>query len=733
MLDFFGMENVAFFCDNNESLHGKERYGIRIISLEELKELHQNYLIIISAGTPATRQIKDILDCLEIRNYIPCSMILGNADLMDCSTDEIISNLKYGLKSGLLQRQCQFLEKQIEMLTNQNIWLKRHVDVSSLKPAKGYLRKCQLEVIEFCREVFSVISELGIHPILAGGNLLGYVRHNGFIPWDDDIDFFLMRHEYEKLMEFCKREMVVCVQSGKSEDYCSWMTEMIEKYPNQYILNMNHAHIQITKGSTIIDRKGVDFFSLDCYQEGYPYAEHKRYLRKMEAELKKIEQEEDKIRYIEESRKEYPYIVEKSKNLFYGIDNGGHVYCLSNDWNRWFVWDEIFPLIKIEFEGLSVWSPRKPEQILTCKYGKYMDLPMDCGISMHDYWTGYKQTALKNVEFYLVDSFEIDHFEPLYKQLRLMGINAVFVAEPPEINISGKYFDFERAIEILDDKCLEYHTKCNPTADFACTTQRVGCLNKYQKKTARVHLTYGVSLLKNIFCVSMNSIKGFKYKLVHGDFDQRLCRELDDKIEVKIVGYPRFWNIKSKHIDKFKLRKDLNIHTDKKILCYLPTWDEYSSIANFSKNISRLREEYYIVTRPHHCTWRLLEKKRDLEMLYAVSDMVLPPKYDFLSFSYLGDVAIVDARSGASMDVAFLNPQLPILLISAYGDLQSIFHKEIFSMFSVIDDSKNLDCAFMKKICTDDQHLHYRQKNMHRFYREVEDKEEVLEFFLTGI
>lgn len=60
------------------------------------------------------------------------------------------------------------------------------------------LRSLQMKMVDY---VDSLCKEKNLRYSLCGGTMLGAARHKGYIPWDDDIDIFLPRPDYEKLIQ----------------------------------------------------------------------------------------------------------------------------------------------------------------------------------------------------------------------------------------------------------------------------------------------------------------------------------------------------------------------------------------------------------------------------------------------------------------------------------------------------------------------------------------------------
>lgn len=61
-----------------------------------------------------------------------------------------------------------------------------------------HFKKKELEILKYLKEICKK-NDLAF--FLGGGSCIGAMRHEGFIPWDDDVDVFMPRDDYEKLYE----------------------------------------------------------------------------------------------------------------------------------------------------------------------------------------------------------------------------------------------------------------------------------------------------------------------------------------------------------------------------------------------------------------------------------------------------------------------------------------------------------------------------------------------------
>lgn len=117
--------------------------------------------------------------------------------------------------------------------------------------------KSQLRVLE---EIDKVCRKHKIQYQAEWGSLLGTVRHEGFIPWDDDMDISMKRQDYKKFLKYAKEELpegFYIFDYHNSEDYWDVMSRVIN------LRKANFGHDYLEANGNCPFAAGVDIFPLD--------------------------------------------------------------------------------------------------------------------------------------------------------------------------------------------------------------------------------------------------------------------------------------------------------------------------------------------------------------------------------------------------------------------------------------------------------------------------------------
>lgn len=81
------------------------------------------------------------------------------------------------------------------------------VDLSKYNAPGTLLRAAQLRMLDILKEIDKVCKKHNITYWLDGGSMLGCARHQGFIPWDDDLDIAVFEEDYFRLLSYLEKEL----------------------------------------------------------------------------------------------------------------------------------------------------------------------------------------------------------------------------------------------------------------------------------------------------------------------------------------------------------------------------------------------------------------------------------------------------------------------------------------------------------------------------------------------
>lgn len=273
---------------------------------------------------------------------------------------------------------------------------------------KRYLSLPEIQSIslEILRTVANICEEENLRYFLVYGTLLGAVRHQNFIPWDDDLDIMMPKEDHDKLIDFLQK------YPEKLPHYKLFTPDLVPDYPymitrisdDRYALEMDNEEpygmgvfIDIYPyeglGNTIqealqLGLKGDRLSSL-CYQ-----ASRKRFA--METTTSPLRKLLKFPVYLFAKCIGKNYFQKKLKALSgaKAFDQSNYVGCLtwlSTGKKDIFQGKHFTDFVYLPFADTQFRAPKHYHEVLSHGYGDYMQLPPEEKRIQHHFYKAYKK------------------------------------------------------------------------------------------------------------------------------------------------------------------------------------------------------------------------------------------------------------------------------------------------------------------------------------------------------
>lgn len=274
------------------------------------------------------------------------------------------------------------LERNVcSRLDTLDYFLNELIDISSIPPTKN----ADLRIMQKCDALLlalfdSMCKKNHLVYWLDYGTLLGAVRHKGFIPWDDDMDVAMPREDFNRLEDILKKELSPLG---------------IEVYPRPSGPALGIAYQHFNTGIWL------DVFPVDTYPSSQK-------LTNSQTELKRKASQYQDYYFAKKDTGLTLSDFDSYRRSFLSEDGQEQVvyHCLEYSHDECLLYEEqdIYPLVNVEFEGMSFPAPSQYHSYLKLMFGDYMSFPKS-GVLIHDMgrgnlhtWAKKNGTDMKEVE-----------------------------------------------------------------------------------------------------------------------------------------------------------------------------------------------------------------------------------------------------------------------------------------------------------------------------------------------